>query len=219
MKDLDLAFSYVPRAQRLLLGDLFALDAALGQVVRTTTEPMLGRIRLAWWRERLEELDQGLVPAEPTLEAAARLINETGLTGAMLAGLVEGWEPLLSEFPWTEEVAGPVAARGALLFGFAALLLGAAPPGVKMSQTAGALWAQVDVAKHCSDEQSRSVLIDVAKTLLDQWSGGPVEPAVRPLTMSGLLARRDLERWPDLEPEATPVRAWMMIRHRLTGRL
>jgi 15-cis-phytoene synthase len=219
VRDLDLALSYVPRPQRLLLTDLFALDAALGQVVRTTTEPMLGRIRLAWWRERLEELDQGLVPAEPTLEAAARLVNETGLTGAMLAGLVEGWEPLLSEFPWTEEVAGPVAARGALLFGFAALLLKAAPLGVKMSQSAGALWALVDVAKHCSDENSRSVLIDVAKTLLDQLSGGPVEPAVRPLTMPGLLARRDLERWPVLEPEATPARAWMMIGHRLTGRL
>ena len=209
----------MPRPKRQLVADLFALDAGLGDVVRTTTEPMVGRIRLAWWRERLEELDQGVVPAEPRLEAAARLVADTTLTGAMLAELVERWEPMLGDFPWESEVARPVAGRGALLFGHAALALGADLPGTKMAQSAGVLWALIDVAKHCSDEDSRLVLIDVARMSLDELSGEPVEPAVRPLTMLGLLAKRDLERWPEIEPEATPGRAWVMIRHRLTGKL
>ena len=219
MTDLDLALSYIPRPKRQLVADLFALDAALGQVVRTTSEPMVGRIRLAWWRERLEELDQGIVPAEPHLEATARLIGETGLTGAMLAELVERWEPLFDPFPWESEVVGPVAGRGAFLFGYAGLVLEADLPGIKMAQTAGGLWALMDVAKHCSDEDSRFVLIDVANMSLNKLAGDPVEPAVRPLTMLGLLARRDVERWPEIEHEATPGRAWMMIRHRLTGKL
>jgi hypothetical protein len=39
---------------------------------------------------------------------------------------------------------------------------------------------------------------------------------LRPLTSLAVLARRDLER---REPEATPARAWALLRHRLTGRL
>jgi hypothetical protein len=76
----------------------------------------------------------------------------------------------------------------------------------------------LDVARHCSDEESRHLLIDVARGQLDGFRG--TAPAdVRPLTMLGLLARRDLKRWPEIEPEGTPARAWLMIRHKLTGHL
>jgi phytoene synthase len=216
MRDLDLALSYVPRPQRFQVADLFALDAALGNVVRTTREPMVGRIRLAWWRERLEDIDRGVVPAEPQLEATARLVARTSLTGAMLAELVERWEPLLDDFPWRGDTVGAVAGRGSILFGFAAAILGGDRP--ETARAAGSLWALVDVARHCSDEESRHLLIDVARGQIDGLRG-IVEAEIRPLTMLGLLARRDLERWPQIEPEATPGRAWVMIRHKLTGRL
>ena len=216
MRDLDLALSYVPRPQRFQLAELFALDAALGNVVRTTREPMVGRIRLAWWRERLEEIDRGIVPAEPQLEATARLVTKTRLTGTELSGLVERWEYLLADFPWGGETVGAVAARGAILFGFAATILGGDRP--EMARVAGSLWALVDVARHCSEEESRHLLIEVARGQLAGFLG-PAESEVRPLTMLGLLARRDLERWPQVEPEATPGRAWLMIRHKLTGHL
>lgn len=216
MRDLDLAFSYVPRPQRFQLADLFALDAALGNVVRTTREPMVGRIRLAWWRERLEEIDEGVVTAEPQLAAAAQLIARTSLTGATLAGLSARWERLLDDFPWGSEAIGAVAERGALLFGFALEILGGERPDV--ATMSGSLWSLVDVAKHCSDEQSRTRLIDEARSRLGAFRG-TAEHEVRPLTMLGLLAKRDLERWPEIEPEATPGRAWLMIRHKLTGHL
>ena len=216
MKDLDLALSYVPRPQRFQLADLFALDAALGNVVRTTREPMVGRIRLAWWRERLEDIDRGIVPAEPQLEATARLVAQTSLTGAMLVELVVRWEHLLEDFPWRGETVGAVAGRGAILFGFAAAILGADRP--ETARVAGSLWALVDVARHCSDDESRHLLLDVARGQIDGLRG-TTESEVRPLTMLGLLARRDLERWPKIEPEATPGRAWVMIRHKLTGHL
>jgi phytoene synthase len=216
VRDLDLALSYVPRPQRFQLADVFALDAALGNVVRTTREPMVGRIRLAWWRERLEEIDRGIVPAAPQLEATARLVAQTPLTGAMLSELVQRWEPLLDDFPWGGETVGAVAGRGAILFGFGATILGGDRP--EIARIAGALWALVDVARHCSDEESRHLLIDVARGQLAGFRG-TAEPEVRPLTMLGLLARRDLGRWPQIEPEATPGRAWLMIRHKLTGHL
>jgi phytoene synthase len=200
-----------------LLTDLFALDAALGNVVRTTREPMVGRIRLAWWRERLEEIDRGIVPAEPVLEATARMVSETPLTGAMLAELAEKWEPLLEPFPWGDETIDAVAGRGAMLFAFGATLLGTEESQV--ATQAGSLWSLVDVARHCSDEVSRSALITAARDELPDFGADSVIAEIRPLTMLGLLARRDIERWPEIEPEATPGRAWVMIRHRLTGKL
>ena len=177
---------------------------------------MVGRIRLAWWRERLEEIDVGVVPAEPQLEAIAELIDQTSLTGAMLAELPERWEPLLDPFPWSGETIVAVAARGDLLFEYAAIVLG--PDDAWRARLAGSIWSLVDVARHCSDEGSREALIDHARHKLAEFRGTtPAE--VRPLTMLGLLARRDVERWPEIEPEATPGRAWMMIRHKLTGNL
>jgi phytoene synthase len=48
-----LALAYAPgRARAATLG-LFALDAALGNLVRAAREPLLGQMRLAWWREEL----------------------------------------------------------------------------------------------------------------------------------------------------------------------
>ena len=198
---------------------MFTIDAAMGDVVRTTREPMVGQIRLAWWRERLLEIDQAKVPAEPHLAAAARLAADYSTSGAMLTELVDRWEPMLTDFPWESEVIGPIAGRGAILFGYAAFILSVDEPGVKLAMSAGSVWALIDVARHCSDADSCDTLIDVAKDGIEKLTGTAVGPAVRPLTMLGRLARRDLERWPRIEPEATPARAWVMIHHRLTGKL
>ena len=219
MTDLELALHYIPRPQRQLVADLFALDAALGGVLRTTSEQMVGRIRLAWWRERLQEIDQGIVAAEPHLEGAARVVAGSGMSGTMLAEeLVDRWEAILCSPGYEDDFVGPVAGRGAALFGQSALILGADMPGARLAMAAGALWTEMDFAKHCTDQDMIDVLLDVARDNLDKLEG-TAEPAVRPLTMLGLLAKRDLERWPDFEPEATPGRAWVMIHHRLTGKL
>ena len=65
--DLDryLATLYAPSAARPGLFALHALDLEMAAVVRSTTEPMLGEIRLAWWREQLDKLDRQAPPAQP----------------------------------------------------------------------------------------------------------------------------------------------------------
>ena len=89
----------------------------MADVVVRSTQPALAAIKLAWWRERLEELDQGKVPAEPRLQAAAKELVPRGITGAELAGLEDGWAALLEELPGSQRVARtrrlPVRARGA----------------------------------------------------------------------------------------------------------
>ncbi len=48
----DLVWQLLPWRFRPAFAALFAIDVALADVVRATSEPVLGAIRLAWWRER-----------------------------------------------------------------------------------------------------------------------------------------------------------------------
>ena len=59
----------------------------MADVVAKATEPTLAAIKLAWWRERLEDLDDGKVPAEPRLREAAVVLIPLGICGGDLAQL------------------------------------------------------------------------------------------------------------------------------------
>lgn len=118
-RDRWLACLYAPASARPGLIALFALDCELAQLVASTTEPMLGEIRLAWWRERLEELDAGKAPAQPLL-AALRDHALPTLRGADLAGLEDRWLALIG----SEDVPPAHIEGGGLLFALAARLLG-----------------------------------------------------------------------------------------------
>lgn len=215
--DLRLALTYVPAADRGALEALFEIDAAMGDVVRTTREPQLGPIRLAWWRERLEELDKGgRAPAEPRLQAVQRELGPRRVSGGVLAGLEGGWLRLFDPFPWGAETAEAIWFRGNLLFGLGAKTLGAADERI---QGAGGLWALVDSARHCSDAESRAMLVGRARTFARGLSGARFPPKLRPLSMLAALAMRDCRRGEPFGLEGTPGRALAMLGHRLTGRL
>lgn len=169
-------------------------------MVSRSTEPALGAIKLAWWRERLEELDEGKVPAEPRLEAAARELLPRGISGAELAELEPGWAALLQERP-DQELALDC---GAKLFGFAARLLGDDPPTTLLA-VAGRVFA--------AGKLSRIGLAPNEALAIPLLARAP--SSFRPLTALAALAARDLDR---REPEATPARAWTLLRHRLTGK-
>lgn len=201
MADRDLVRLHWPRDLRPALDALLDLDRAMGRVVATATQPALGAIKLAWWREQLEQLDPARVPAEPTLRAVAAELMPRGVSGAELAALEPGWATLLDETP---DLA-LVAARGQALFAIGARLLGASSPQLGL---AGALFALGDVRRRGLAEPEAPALP----------RGLRLPAALRPLTGLAALARRDLRRGA-IEPEATPARAWTLLRHRLTGRL
>ena len=215
--DLGLALTYVPVRDRGALAALFAIDRAMADVVRSTKEPMLGPIRLAWWRERLEELDQGGVsPAEPRLRHVERELIPRGVTGRELAALESGWLRLFDPFPWTVQTSEGIWFRGNLLFGLAARVVGRAEERI---QDAGGLWALVDAARHCSDAGSRSMLLDQARAFGRGLSGIRFPGPLRPLSMLTVVAMRDCRRGQPFEREGTPGRAAAMLRHRFSGRL
>ncbi len=215
--DIGLALTYVPLPNRGAGAALFAIDRAMGDVVRTTKEPMLGPIRLAWWRERLEDLDGGTeAPAEPRLQQVARELVPRNVTGRELAALESGWLRLFDPFPWTVQTSEAIWFRGNLLFGLGARVLGRADERI---QGAGGLWALVDAARHCSDAHSRAMLLTQARSFARGLAGVRVPGPVRPLSMLTVVSMRDCKRGEPFEREGTPGRAAAMLRHRFSGRL
>jgi phytoene synthase len=197
LRDRDLVRLYWPVDLRPAFDALFAIDDAMGEVVARASEPALAAIKLAWWRERLEELDQGKVPAEPRLQAAADELLPRGISGIGLAGLEGGWAALLDAEPDPERL----AARGTKLFELASVLLGVADSQIAM---AGRLYALVRLGHR------PPVPAELAR---HRFPGG-----LRPLTALAALAARDAKSGSG-EPEATPGRAWTVMHHRLTGRI
>jgi len=179
----------MPSGIRPAFATLWNLDLALADVVATSSEPALGAIRLAWWRERLEELDTGKPPpGEPRLSAIARQLLSRGVSGEELSRLEEAWLPLLEPFPWDDPQADGLKLRGRVLFGIGARLLGGETSDAEM---AGEVWSLVDGAEHCSDEQSRIFLVGEATHALMQLPR-TMPRALRPLTVLGALAGYDV---------------------------
>src|SRR5579864_7002101 len=190
--DLGLALTYVPLRNRGALAALFAIDRAMGDVVRTTKEPMLGPIRLAWWRERLDELDEATgAPAEPRLQAVERELLPRRVSGHDIAALEDGWLRLFDPFPWGIETSEAIWLRGNLLFDLGARVLG--DPGDQI-QAAGGLWALVDAARHLSDASSRKMLLSQARGFAKELAGTSFVSTLRPLSMLTALAMRDCKR-------------------------
>jgi 15-cis-phytoene synthase len=215
--DIGLALTYAPLPNRGALAALFSIDRAMGDVVRTTKEPLLGPIRLAWWRERLEELDDdGTAPAEPRLQQAAAELIPRGVTGRELAALESGWLRMFDPFPWTVQTSESIWFRGNLLFGLGARVVGRADERI---QGAGGLWTLVDAARHCSDPQSRAMLVEQARSFARGLAGVRFPGPLRPLSTLTVLAIRDCRRGEPFEREGTPGRAAAMLRHRFSGRL
>lgn len=203
MSDRDLIRLYWPVDLRPAFDALFGLDDVIAGVVASSTQPALGAIRLAWWREALERLDHQPPPPEPHLQAAAAVLLPLGLSGTALAALEDGYAAMLDERP----DASRMGAGGAALFALAARLLQAEDS--RLAQ-AGRIHAVARAAR-------RGLAAIPEGAGFGDLEGHRFCRALRPLTAFARLAARDVRRAPLLEAEATPARAAALIAHRLTG--
>ena len=128
---------------------MFALDAQLGEIVRTTRTPIVGQMRLTWWHDALHALDAGPPPAHPVLRALAADVRPGGVNGATLATMIDGWERLLGDAaPDDDGLADYAECRGTTLFVALGVLSGGAGGE-------GRCWALADLASHVSDATLR----------------------------------------------------------------
>lgn len=197
LQDPDRAFArgHVPPKYRETVAALWALDEQLGQIVATTTQPMVGIMRLMWWREAIAKGEVG----HPVLLALTSVMAG-GIEGQALGTIVDGWEELLEPLPLTEAQLETFARhRGDTLFALTARLCHLTCPA-----GAGAGWALADFGLRCSDVVTSSRALDLAHAKLSEVD---LAAMPRPLRILVRLARHDVAAGKRIE--RTP---WRLLR-------
>lgn len=86
---------------------IYAYDHELARAPKVASNPLLGEIRLTWWREMLDEAYEGRpVRRHPTAQALAAAISRHSLPRAPLEAMIDG--------RYRELDATPMSAREAL---------------------------------------------------------------------------------------------------------
>ena len=185
--ELQLALAYTPAELRPVLGSAFALDQRLGRIVAATTEPMLGQMRLAWWRNELEKDTAQRPQGDRVLDAVGR--HWTGREAALLR-MVDGWETLLTA---SDLDSAAIRSFGDGRGAFFAELAEATSPELQTSIRQSAFrWAIADAAAGVSQAAERERL--VAEGLATGANTLRLPVALRGLAVLDALARRALER-------------------------
>lgn len=204
-----LALTCAPSAVRAQHEALFLLDARLAGIVRSSREPMLAQLRLAWWRECLDGSSGNRPEGEPLLA----LLSQWRGPVAGLISLVNGWEALVG--------GGRLDATAIVRFADGrASAWAALAEAVGESASAGAAsaaareWAMADVAARLSHPGERDCAREVAAA--EPWHAPGLPRALRPLTVLHGLGRRSLRRGGDLLDG--PMAVLTALRLGLAGR-
>ncbi len=207
-RDRYLATLYAPVEVRPALFALHALDLELARVVATTTEAMLGEIRLAWWREALTKLDTAPPPAQPVLAALAGHALPLGIKGQALEPLEDAFLALLLE----ERLAGRLLddhldRRGGTLFAACATALGVAQGSAR---ALGRVWALGQLVR--PGIKAPPVDPDDARRIASTALPTRLTPPLRPLAALAGFAAADVARALGNRPPATPGHAGRQAR-------
>lgn len=188
----QLALAHAAPNMRDPLRIFFELDARLARIVAGTTEPMLGQMRLAWWRDVLKQ------------EAAERPQGDAVLDGigahwqgrsAELIPLVDAWEHMLADPPLSTDDAMKFLTqrRDALMAVFGKLA-----SGEDRHNNYGKpawWWACADLAANLSDPGEREMIVELGLNYDDPKGAINRSPAPdRGLAVLGAISHRALKR-------------------------
>ena len=157
-----LALAYTPEFLRGPLRIFFEFDARLARLVTATSEPMLGQVRLAWWRDTLGMAVSERPKGDEVLDAIGQ--HWAGAEEALVA-LVNGWENMLAEPPMSEEAVLAFAdGRGQALAGLN-FFGGGGEKFANMLSEAGRLWALADAASHLPQGEERDTFVSLGRSI------------------------------------------------------
>jgi len=121
---------------------IYAFDHELARAPRVASNPLLGEIRLTWWREALDEIYEGRpVRHHPTAQALAAAVTRHRLPREPLEAMIDARYRELDSTPlkpkealaWARDTGGRAAELAAMI------LASAAEAGP--ARAAGAAWA------------------------------------------------------------------------------
>lgn len=121
---------------------LYAYDHELARAPKVASNPLLGEIRLTWWREVLDEVFEGRdVRRHPTAQALAEVVRRRGLPRDPLEDMIDARYRELDASPMSEAEALEWArGTGGRVAELAARILDPAQDGADAAP-AGAAWA------------------------------------------------------------------------------
>jgi phytoene/squalene synthetase len=129
--DPDRYFSalFAPPAARPLLMTLYAFNHEVARVAETVREPMLGAIRLEWWRETVEGAANGQPRNHDVARALAALFQERALTLADFEAIIaaRAFDSDAGHFPDLAALENYLDATGGGLMRLAISILGGDP--------------------------------------------------------------------------------------------
>ena len=103
--DRFLSLLLAPAGKRPALLALYAYNLEIARIAETVTEPMMGMIRLQWWRETLEGLDAGETRGHHAAIALAEVRKHVELPLPGLIALADARERDLDEDPFEDMAA------------------------------------------------------------------------------------------------------------------
>lgn len=99
-RDRYLTSLFAPPGVRFRLHALYAFNLELARVAEVVSEPMLGEIRLQWWRETLDGVFAGTPRRHDVAEALAALVAEGHLAKTILDRMVDARAVELEDVPF-----------------------------------------------------------------------------------------------------------------------
>lgn len=181
-----LALSYAPRRSRAQIAALWQLDQRLAAILQAQGEVMIAQIKLAWWRDRLDEDPATWPLGEPLLA----LLRTGKVPPRAFAPLVDGWEALLAE-DLTAAAVGEFAAGRAAAWQAVGLAL-AGPPAAAMAASAAREISYCDLALHLGNPAEAAAARQLA--LACKWPRARLPRSLRPLAVIHGLAKRALQK-------------------------
>jgi len=202
-----------PARLRGYLAVLVAFNDEIARVRETVSEPALGDIRLAWWREAVNEGALGEAKAHPVARALAETIRQRDVDPHYLHAMIDARQRDLDDSPfltlgalesYAEETAGnlslamldvlgvrQIAAQNAARQSGAAWALIGMLRALKFHRSAGRLFISLDIEPAGIARRAEDLIL-FARGLASE-----VPRRAHAALMSNLLAERYLQRLKD----------------------
>lgn len=201
-----LALSYAPFSSRAAFRALFFFDEQCARIVRARKEVVLAQIRIAWWRDMLNN-PIGDWPQGNAILDALRIFRNP----AEFAGLADGWEHLLSDSFTHAELDGYLQGRAGA---FAALAREVGEGSEDGALDAAKIFILSDLIANLNDPDERSMALEFSRELAVP---SRLPRSLRPLAVLAGLGRRALARG-GLPLLDGPGSVFIALRIGLTGR-
>lgn len=99
---------FAPSHLRENLFSLIAFNTEISRIRETVSEPMIGDIRLQWWREAIESLGKGKPRAHPVIDALSKVQTQFPLNFSLMQEMIDARSKDLDAAP-IEDDAGLIA--------------------------------------------------------------------------------------------------------------